>query len=284
MKLTVDIGNTRVKWALFDGERLVREGVGLPFPEADRAVWCATGEVSDEVRQALPANALELKGGLGCRLPIALDYLTPETLGADRVAAACGAWKLSGGRPCVVIDAGTCITIDYLDASGTYRGGAILPGISMKFRSLHTFTAKLPLLGLKEEIPGRARNEERREEIPGQARNEERSVGAYPRVRPEVTGRSTAQSIMSGVLTATRFAVEGYVDYYRMEEPGVVVFLTGGDAEWLSEEIPDQARNEERRARNEERRARNEERRARYEEWRVVPELVMVGLNEIENG
>ena len=284
MKLTVDIGNTRVKWALFDGERLVREGVGLPFPEADRAVWCATGEVSDEVRQALPANALELKGGLGCRLPIALDYLTPETLGADRVAAACGAWKLSGGRPCVVIDAGTCITIDYLDASGTYRGGAILPGISMKFRSLHTFTAKLPLLGLKEEIPGQARNEERREEIPGQARNEERSIGAYPRVRPEVTGRSTAQSIMSGVLTATRFAVEGYVGYYRREEPGVVVFLTGGDAEWLSEEIPGQARNEERRARNEERRARNEERRARNEEWRVVPELVMVGLNEIENG
>ena len=264
MKLTVDIGNTRVKWALFDGERLIREGVGLPFPEADRAVWCATGEVSDEVRQALPANALELKGGLGCRLPIALDYLTPETLGADRVAAACGAWKLSGGKPCVVIDAGTCITIDYLDASGTYRGGAILPGISMKFRSLHTFTAKLPLLGLKEEIPG-------------QARNEERSVGAYHRVRPEVTGRSTAQSIMSGVLTATRFAVEGYVDYYRREEPGVVVFLTGGDAEWLSEEIPGQARNEERRARNEERRARNDE-------WRVVPELVMVGLNEIENG
>lgn len=269
MKLTVDIGNTRVKWALFDGERLVREGVGLPFPEADRAVWCATGEVSDEVRQALPANALELKGGLGCRLPIALDYLTPETLGADRVAAACGAWKLSGGRPCVVIDAGTCITIDYLDASGTYRGGAILPGISMKFRSLHTFTAKLPLLGLKEEIPGQARNEERREESPGQARNEERSIGAYHRVRPEVTGRSTEQSIMSGVLTATRFAVEGYVDYYRREEPGVVVFLTGGDAEWLSEEIPDQARNEERRARN--------------DEWRVVPELVMVGLNEIEN-
>jgi len=225
MNLTIDIGNTRVKWALFDGDRLVEKGAGLPLPEADSTVYCATGEIPAELRQALPEGALDFRQATADyrHLPIAIDYATPQTLGPDRVAAACGAWKITDGKPCVIIDAGTCITIDYLDATGTYRGGAILPGISMKFRALHTFTAKLPLLEMK--------SEEEEADIPA-------------------TGRTTEESMRAGVVAATRFAIKGFVDYYRKKEPNVVVVVTGGDAERIA-----------------------------VEGMRVEPELVMIGMN-----
>ena len=137
------------------------------------------------------------------RLPIALDYATPHTLGPDRIAAACGAWQAFPGQNCLVVDAGTCITIDFIDSTATYRGGAILPGIAMKFQALHTFTAKLPLL----------------ENIDAQS--------------DILTGRSTHESILAGVLTATRLAVQGFVCRYREAYGDIQVLLTGGDAEPL---------------------------------------------------
>ena len=207
MNLTVDIGNTRVKWTLFDGESLVDEGVGLPFPPADHVIYCATGEIASDVRHALPENAFHFHSALFARqrLPIKIGYATPATLGADRVAAACGAWKVTEGAPCVVVDAGTCITVDYVDSTGSYLGGAILPGISMKFHALHTFTAKLPLLDnvASDNCP--------------------------------VTGRTTEESMVAGVLTATRFAVDGFVNYYRRKDARVRVLLTGGDAGMLAD-------------------------------------------------
>lgn len=205
MNLTIDIGNTRSKWALFEGDQLVRYGYmdeGLPCEGVLGIIVCATGNAD--------LHALGLDGADVQRLtstaplPIVLDYATPETLGPDRIAAACGAQKIGKeGCPKVIVDAGTCITIDYLDAEGVYRGGAILPGIEMKFRALHTFTAKLPLL---ENIGG-----------------EEECVA----------GRSTRESMTAGVLTATRYEVEGFVRHYRQQGSRVQVLLTGGDAERL---------------------------------------------------
>ena len=224
MNLTVDIGNTRTKWALFDGNHLADKGLGTPLPQADHTIYCTTGKLSPALQTALPPDALNFQQSiLNARLPIQIDYATPNTLGPDRVAAACGAWELSKNCTSLIIDAGTCITIDLLDNSGTYRGGAILPGISMKFHALHTFTAKLPLLELQEN------------DAP-------------------VTGRTTDESILAGVLTATRFAVQGFVDYYRTLHPRLQVFLTGGDAARLA-----------------------------MADSRVEPELVLWGLNSLLN-
>ena len=128
----------------------------------------------------------------------------------------------------MIVDAGTCITVDYLDGAGVYRGGAILPGFEMKFRALHTFTAKLPLLT---------------------------TVDA---AQEPVTGRSTQESMEAGVLTATRYAVEGFVTHYRKHAPDTRVLLTGGDADWLWGEG-----------------------RLRVSDCVWEPYLVMIGLNEI---
>lgn len=234
MNLALDIGNTRIKWGLFDGDTLVRQGTAerdrlaplageLPWR---RAAVCASGIADLTPLEATGRQVLRLSHSTP--MPINLDYATPHTLGADRIAAACGAWSVCGGSHCVVIDAGTCITIDYLDDAGCYHGGAILPGFEMKFRALHTFTARLPLLP---------------------------SVDGRNNI---VTGRDTAQSIEAGVVTATRFAVEGFVRHYRTGCDAVRVLLTGGDAARLVASGMDELPNAT-----------------------VLPNLVLTGLNTI---
>ena len=231
MQLTIDIGNTRSKWALFEGDQMVRSGyIGERLPTESKTadiMVCATGDADLHTLGLDGANVQRLTANMP--LPIVLDYATPETLGADRIAAACGAQKVGkAGCPKLIIDAGTCITIDYLDAEWVYLGGAILPGIEMKFRTLHTFTAKLPLL---ENIGG-----------------EEECVA----------GRSTRESMTAGVLTATRYEVEGFVRHYRQLDERVQVLLTGGDAERLLGDG-----------------------RLQMDNMSTEPHLVMIGMNEI---
>lgn len=228
MHLTIDKGNSRTKWALFEGDRLMHMSgeEGLPNVAVEAAIVCATGRLNISELHLPTDNVVVLSSKT--RLPIVLDYATPETLGPDRIAAACGAHKLCGSKGCVIVDAGTCITVDYIDSSGTYRGGAILPGIGIKFRALHTFTTKLPLLT---------------------------SVNATSGF---VTGRSTQESMEAGVLTATRYAVEGFVTHYRKRQPDAQVLLTGGDADWVWGEGL-----------------------LRVQDCMREPYLVMIGLNEI---
>lgn len=206
MNLAIDIGNTRMKWALFDGGRMSDHGSAEASQLAEvcrshdwqQGILCATGACDLDSLGSM-TGALHILSSRS-RLPIAIDYATPGTLGPDRIAAACGAWKAFPGRNSLVIDAGTCITIDFVDNTGTYRGGAILPGIAMKFRALHTFTAKLPLID---------------------------NIDADTAI---LTGRSTDESILAGVLSATRFAVEGFAARYAKEHGDMQVILTGGDA------------------------------------------------------
>ena len=198
MNLTLDIGNTAVKWATFEGRELKDCGVGMPdgwLAKADHTLACASGN--------LPKGIAVERLTAATQLPIKLDYKTPETLGADRVADACGAWGLHRGEACLVIDAGTCITVDFVDAKGVYHGGAIMPGLKMNLQALHTFTAKLPLIDLE-------------------------GVEKAP-----VLGRSTEESILAGTLGATLLALAGYVTLYKEKAPGLRVLLTGGDAEKL---------------------------------------------------
>ena len=198
MNLTLDIGNTAVKWATFEGKELKDCGYGMSdelMAKADYMLACASGEMPEGVSvQRLTADM---------PLPIKLDYKTPETLGADRIADACGAAGLHPGEPCLVIDAGTCITVDFIDAKGVYHGGAIMPGLKMNLQALHTFTAKLPLIDLE-------------------------GVEKTP-----VLGRSTEESILAGTIGATLLALAGYVALYKEKAPNLRVLLTGGDAKYL---------------------------------------------------
>ena len=199
MNLAIDIGNTAVKWATFEGRTLKDMGDGdlqalkALLSEADKVLACASGELP-QLGATLPVLNADMP------LPIRLNYKTPQTLGADRIADACGAWGMHPGEASVIIDVGTCITVDYIDADGVYHGGAIMPGLGMSLQALHTFTAKLPLVDIA-------------------------AVTTTP-----VLGRSTEESIVAGTLGATMLALAGYVALYKQKSPTLHVLLTGGDA------------------------------------------------------
>lgn len=151
----------------------------------------------ETVRQAVDDRFLLLTHNTP--LPIVIGYDTPQTLGLDRVAAAAGAYSLYSGRACVVVDAGTALTVDVLDAEGTFLGGTISPGISMQFKALHEGTHRLPEVSLSE----------------------------YPVDSVGKVARDTRTAIATGV-------VDGMVDrLYCAQRPGAVMAVTGGDGEIL---------------------------------------------------
>ena len=105
----------------------------------------------------------------------------------------------------LVIDAGTCITYDMVNGYGEYLGGAISPGLHMRYEALHNQTSKLPLLTSEEPI--------------------------------DIIGNSTESSIHSGVVNGISAEIDGVIDQYKMRFKDLTVILTGGDAQFLSKRL-----------------------------------------------
>lgn len=221
MNLTIDTGNTRTKYAVFDGGTILATGIMDNTQQYLSLLeqYPIKAVISSSVGQAIDFQDTTPKTinfyTLNSKLPlqILLDYDTPSTLGPDRIAAAVGATIIFPEQNCLVIDAGTCITIDLVDEYGAYCGGAIMPGFSMKFNALHTFTEKLPLLHLSDSAE-----------------------------LPETTGKTTDESILSGVVNGTLFEIEGFVNHYNSEYKDLQIAITGGDAQLLSELLKDKLR------------------------------------------
>jgi type III pantothenate kinase len=139
------------------------------------------------------------------KLPIAFDYTTFDTLGLDRIANACAVHYLFPNQNCLVIDAGTCVTYSVIK-NGAFIGGAISPGLQMRFKSLHHFTGRLPLLSSTTE-----------------------SI--------DTTGKSTDESILSGVEVGIVKEIEGMIDSFCSENGPLNVILTGGDGSYLGSRL-----------------------------------------------
>lgn len=129
-------------------------------------------------------------------LPVNIQYQTPQTLGKDRLAAVVGANYLQPGKNILIIDAGTAITYEFIEASGTYLGGNISPGMTTRFKALNHFTGKLPFVQEDEKIP--------------------------------FIGYSTQTAIQAGVVNGITYEMDGYIDDLRQKHPDLLVFLTGG--------------------------------------------------------
>ncbi len=209
MNLIIDIGNTTAKLAIFDKDELI-EVFRSPNDTLDclpmlctryplrRGILSSVISLSETVRQqleALPFRVIKLD--YKTPVPIINLYKSPQTLGMDRLAAVVGAHTLKPGCDALVIDAGTCITYDFIDASGRYHGGNISPGRAMRFKALHTFTGKLPEVEAEGELP------------------------AY--------GQTTETAIRVGVIQGIEYEMDGYITRLRKNYPSLLVFLTGGD-------------------------------------------------------
>ncbi len=209
MNLIIDIGNTVAKVALFRGDELVEvlytSNQSLEILPAvcgryaiDRAIIATVVDLAEQARLQvgkLPFPVLWLDSHT--RLPVVNLYHTPETLGYDRIAAAVGAHAQYPDKNILVIDAGTCITYEFVDALGQYHGGNISPGLQMRFKALHQFTGRLPLVVSEGEVPA--------------------------------LGYDTETAIRAGVIKGIEHEIEGYIQALKYKYPEVLVFLTGGD-------------------------------------------------------
>lgn len=163
-KLTIDQGNSASKVAVWDGDNMIAADTFRPLTARvvaqlcdrypiDAAIFCSVAD-SAVVAEALRDVGISLtEMTVAMRLPLAVDYATPSTLGVDRLAAAVGAWSMWPGHDILVADIGTAATYDVVDRRGHYIGGNIAPGVGMRLKALNAFTARLPLIATSGETP-----------------------------------------------------------------------------------------------------------------------------------
>ena len=208
MNLIIEQGNTSTKVAIYAEGNLKASFLYKTFDKSklkplfdvyslDKGIYSTVADVDEDL-------IAYLKECLSCfiyfdndvRLPITIKYKTPHTLGKDRIAAVVGAYYLQPNRNILIIDAGTCITYELLEASGSYFGGNISPGMTTRFKALNDYTKKLPLVNEREEVP--------------------------------CWGTCTEDAIRAGVVNGIVFEMDGYIDQAKELYSDVLVFLTGG--------------------------------------------------------
>lgn len=236
MQIVIDIGNSRTKIAVFDGADLLDQAVFTEghskhaeallkkFPDVQYSIVSSVAGDSGEMESYLKTKTKLIHYSPDTLLPFKNKYESPETLGKDRLAAAVGAWSQFKGKSVLVIDAGTAIKIDLVNDQGEFMGGSISPGIEMRFKALNTFTGKLPLV---------------------------RADKNYK----SLTGKNTIESILNGVQNGALYEVQGFVDAYSKQYPGINIVVTGGDASFFELGLKNHIF--------------------------AIPELVLIGLNEI---
>ncbi len=215
--LAIDIGNTRTKLAVFEGDELVRGEVwDVLTPDAlrqlaynqkvEKIILSSVAKQPDDVMAYLRSQPFFLELTTETPLPIAIRYKTPQTLGKDRVAAAVGAWHLHPSQNCLVVDAGTCIKMDVVSALGEFLGGNISPGIEMRLKAMHHFTARLPLVKPGDQLP-------------------------------DLLGDSTENALRNGGELGALLEVEGFIRHCEQNFRELKVVLTGGDADFFVKNI-----------------------------------------------
>lgn len=216
MNLIFDIGNSSTKMAVYDGKDKITsfrtrelscemlEKKMAPF-KIDKAIISSVRIVPEYVLDLLSINIpyIHILSGKS-KLPFRIEYETPESLGADRIAAIAGAFNVFPGSNVLTIDAGSAITYDFLSGD-SYKGGNISPGMAMRFKALHKFTGKLPLVPADTNYSSPARN--------------------------------TTDAIKAGVIDGLTYEINEYIRTFEKKHIGLKVILTGGDSEFLKGRI-----------------------------------------------
>ncbi|SHG90300.1 type III pantothenate kinase [Flavobacterium micromati] len=218
MILVIDVGNSRIKAAVFEDAILLEvfaftkielqkniENILNKFEKVTHLVVASVGDVEKQSFLEFNSQVNVCFVSNNDPFPFHNKYSTPKTLGIDRMVLAAGAVLQFPYQNRLVIDAGTCITYDFIDDQNNYLGGAIAPGLRLRYESLHLYTAKLPILEL--ENPN------------------------------TLIGNSTFDSIHSGVVNGVVFEIDGFINEYKTKYPNFIIILTGGDTVFLAKRL-----------------------------------------------
>jgi len=208
-ELVLDVGNTRIKLGFFREGRLTGQW-SLPHGDSaalaslldgtlpDRIAFGSVAKPDPGLMSRLEAMAPVISITGASPSPVRTGYADPGSLGVDRLANVVGAAVLFPGRAALAVDLGTCVTYDLVDELAVHRGGIISPGMRMRARAMHAYSAKLPEVDPPEEA-------------------------VFP-------GTDTAGSLAAGVHHGLLMELRGFIDEFRQQHPGLAVVLTGGDA------------------------------------------------------
>lgn len=219
MVLTIDIGNTSAKYALYEGKQQLHfERLQGTWEEALSCIERTIGKPE----RALISNVAGNQSGLEAALAqhdIGAEWISwqsegierffrniPEGLGADRVAAIIGARALDPESDILLVDAGTCLTFDVVAACGEYRGGSISPGIGIRLKAMHDYTAALPMLQPEGDAP--------------------------------VVGHDIYTAMRGACVNGVRWEIEGYVRHLLHNGyPHLRTYYTGGNSLQLADDV-----------------------------------------------
>ncbi len=221
MRLIIDFGNTLCKVAFYENDEELNlhsfSNITLEMlqthinkyinlqPVPGKITHCIVSSVINypaEIKAYLQTTYQFIELNSNTPLPVSIKYETPNTLGNDRIAAVVGGKSLFPDQDLLIVDAGTCITFDFLNKNGDYLGGAITPGIKLRFKSLNNYTDKLPLI-------------------------------MHFGKDVKLIGSSTEGSIKSGVINGVKAEVNGIIENYREEYPEIKIIFTGGDINYF---------------------------------------------------
>ncbi len=208
MNLVIDIGNTTSKYFCFEDDELISEGREeghelsflslLPVQTTDAVIVSSVIDLPAVAEERLNSlTSVILRFTALTPTPLKNCYRTPATLGSDRLAAAVGAWVKHPNLPLLIIDAGSCITFDFVTAKGEYIGGNIAPGLHARLQAIGDYFPRLPLVSAEGDIPD--------------------------------VGYDTETAIRAGVIQGMRHEIDGYIASFRKKYPSLLVLLTGGD-------------------------------------------------------
>lgn len=207
MNLIIDLGNTYHKVAVVSNGKIVELLRKERITSSDlddvmhqfhlkKAIISSVVKDDSEIREWLKSHLPFLEMSAQLKFPFILDYENSSTLGSDRIAASVGARNYVAAGNLLVIQAGSCVTFDFIDQTNVYRGGSISPGILMRLKALHHFTGKLPEVTFEPII--------------------------------DFMGNSTQKSILAGITCGIASEIDGMIERYREKYENLTVILTGG--------------------------------------------------------
>lgn len=207
--LAIDVGNSRVKYGVFHGDVMAHEGLATKWHKpallslikkfgASHVILSSTRHLTTEMQAFFKKNDNYLLLDNDTELPFHNTYQSPRTLGKDRIASVAAASCIHQGESSLIIDAGTCITYDVLDATNTYLGGNISPGLTMRLEAMHQMTDRLPQVGLSD--------------------------------RSLTMGIDTITAMQVGSQMGALYEMEGFIENYSKTFRKLNILLTGGDA------------------------------------------------------